>query len=224
MNGIVSGSLTDGHKLPPEVQLAEMFSVSRSTIREALRSLASAGLIEKIPGATGGSFVRRLDAQRFGAQIADLMDLLIKVGTAERDDVIAVRAMLEIPACRLAAENRTDQHLEALRSILHAERSTSVEAPDVPELDISFHGTIAAASGNTVLGSLVHALHSVTDPVRSVELSEEAGRQTVRQHSDIVQAIADRDPDAAETAIRAHLDYLEQLRSREFQSTSASKR
>ena len=133
------------------------------------------------------------------------------------------RAMLEVPACRLAAEHRTEEHLAVLESILEAERTTSVEAPDVPELDISFHGTIAAASGNAVLGALVHALHSVTDPVRSIELDKEAGRQTVRQHTEIVKAIADRDPDAAEHAIRTHLEYLEQLRSRDLETAGSGK-
>ncbi|MCA3749647.1 MAG: winged helix-turn-helix transcriptional regulator, partial [Rubrobacter sp.] len=57
---ILSGTFRSGDRLPSELELAKSFGVSRTTVREALGSLASAGLISKVPGASGGSFVRRV--------------------------------------------------------------------------------------------------------------------------------------------------------------------
>lgn len=213
LEGIVSGRLTDGAKLPAEAELAAMFSVSRSTVREALRSLVAAGLIEKTSGATGGSFVRRLDAKRFGSQLADLMKLLVDVGSAQRAEIAAVRAMLEVPAGRLAAEFRSDADLEVLRSLLEREKVVPVSPNETSLIGGEFHGAIAAASGNIVLSALVRAFHSTTEPVRLVQISEEAGRATVQQHADILRAVEARDPDEAERAIRMHLDYLDELRA-----------
>jgi GntR family transcriptional regulator, transcriptional repressor for pyruvate dehydrogenase complex len=211
LDGIVSGRLTDGDKLPPEAQLAEMFSVSRSTVREALSSLAQAGLIEKTSGATGGSFVRRPDSRRLGAHVAQLMDILVRTGSATRADVTAVRAMLEIPACRLAATNRTEDDVTKLKAIVETVRTRSTEAPDLGTLDIEFHGTIASASGNPLLSALVQALHTTTNPAATFELTKDSGRRAFRQHEQMLEAIANRDPDAAEEAIRDHLDYLDTL-------------
>ncbi|GLZ07499.1 GntR family transcriptional regulator [Actinomadura sp. NBRC 104412] len=208
---IVSGQLSDGDRLPSESELAQQFGVARSTIREALRSLVAAGLIEKIPGATGGSFVRELNPGRFGRQLAEAMDLLVKVGSASRHELTQVREMLEVPSCRLAAEHRTDEDLARLHDIVETQKRRSVEDADVPDLDMDFHGAIAAASGNKILHAFVEALHSVTQPVQQIRLSATAGKRTVRQHLDVVKAIERRDPEAAEQAIRAHLDYLDRL-------------
>jgi len=213
IDAIVGGRLVDGEKLPSEADLAGMFSVSRSTVREALMSLASAGLIEKSPGAAGGSFVRALDVHRFGAQLADLIRLLLRVGSAERSEVDAVRSLLEVPACRLAAENRSGSDVAGLWKIIEAQKQRSVNDADVPVLDVSFHSAIASASGNAVLGALVTAVHAVTEPVRFVRLSPSVGRDTVAHHAALAQAIEDQDPDAAEAAIREHLSYLEGLSS-----------
>jgi len=214
VEAIVEGRLEEGDKLPSEADLASRFSVSRSTIREALMSLASAGLIEKSPGASGGSFIRSLDARRFGIQLADLIRLLLRVGSAQRSEVDAVRALLEVPACRLAAENRTETDVATLWKIIETQRKRSVDDTDIPELDVSFHSAIAAASGNAVLAALVTAVHAVAEPVRFVVLSPSVGRDTVAHHAALARAIEDKDPDAAEAAIGEHLDYLERLSTR----------
>lgn len=211
LDGIVSGRLTDGDKLPPEGQLAEMFSVSRSTVREALSGLAQAGLIEKSVGATGGSFVRRPDSRRLGSHVAELMDILVRTGSATREHVTAVRAMLEIPACRLAALHRTDEDLQRLKEILEAARVRTVEASDLAALDMDFHGAIAAASGNPLLGALIRALHATTKPSETFQLTKDSGKRAFKQHEAMFRAIAEGDPDAAEKAIGAHLGYLQTL-------------
>ncbi|HXA32922.1 MAG TPA: FadR/GntR family transcriptional regulator [Acidimicrobiales bacterium] len=209
VEGIVSGELAVGERLPPESELARMFSVSRSTVREALRSLTGVGLIETIPGASGGSFIRELHFQRLGDHVGELIDLVVRLGNAQRSDVATVRRIFEVPSCRLAAIHRTSDDLDVLRQVVDRQKVVSIDSPEVPSLDVEFHGAIASASGNPVLAALVHGLHSVAQPVQHLALTADVGRQTVIHHVAIVQAIAEQNPDVAEEAIRAHLAYLD---------------
>jgi GntR family transcriptional regulator, transcriptional repressor for pyruvate dehydrogenase complex len=162
---ILSGAFRQGDKLPSETQLAEQFSVSRTTVREALRALASAGLISKVAGVAGGSFVRSVDHHALEAVLGDSLRNVLRLGSITGAEVHQMRELLEVPAAGLAAEHRTADDLERLATVLGREKGTTVEDPAVPELDISFHSAVAAASGNRVLGSVVAALHGVARPV-----------------------------------------------------------
>lgn len=205
---ILSGSLRGGDRLPGELELARQFGVSRTTVREALRSLATQNLIIKTPGAGGGSFVRKMDHSSLRAALIDSVHNLLALGSIAFEEVAIVRQHLEVPSVRLAALHRTDEDLQELGEVLDLQKSISVDDPRVPALDERFHGVIARASGNRVLSSFVSALHIETEPVLYLDLSPEVGRTTVRQHQHIVRAIADRDPDAAEAAMIEHLTYL----------------
>jgi GntR family transcriptional repressor for pyruvate dehydrogenase complex len=211
--GILSGGFPQGERLPSEAELADMFSVSRPTVREALRSLVSAGLIVKTPGAAGGSFVRKLDHESLGSAIQGEMDLLLRLGGVEVDEVTSVRAMLELPAARLAAEHRTDEHVALLREVLERQKALSLDSPGVPRLDTSFHSVLANASGNRVLAAFVSALHRTTQPVHWLQLSPEVAHKTLKQHQAILRAVADRDANAAEKAMRTHLEYVKRYSS-----------
>ncbi len=205
---ILSGALLPGARLPGEIELGRQFAVSRTTVREALRSLSTQNLISTTPGAGGGSFVRSIDHSALRRALVDSVHNLLAVGSIEFEEVAIVRQHLEIPAVRLAAEHRTAEDLAELHQVVALQKSISVEDPRVPTLDEQFHGAIARASGNRVLAAFVSALHIQTEPVRYLDLSPEVGRTTVRQHQRIVRAIADRRADEAELAMVEHLTYL----------------
>lgn len=205
---ILSGELQSGERLPSEAELARQFNVSRTTIREALRTLNSQNLIDKVPGAGGGSFVRSIDHRSLGHLLQESLHNLLQLGTLRWEEVAMVRQYLEVPSARLAAEHRTAEHLETLEAIVERQKHITVNDPDVPDLDAQFHATIADASGSRVLAGFVHALHRETEPVHYLDLSPEVGRETVRQHREIVRSIAAQDPDAAEAAVIEHLSYL----------------
>lgn len=207
---ILSGELKSGERLPPEAELARQFDVSRTTVREALRSLASQNLIDKVPGAGGGSYVRSVDPSSLAMMLQESLHNLLALGSLSYDEVAMLRQYLEVPSTRLAACNRSEEDLEALREIIRQQRTASVDDPEVPDLDARFHAAIAAASGNRLLAAFVHALHRETEPVHYLDLSPDVGRTTVRQHQKITKAIAESDPDAAEQAIVEHLTYLRQ--------------
>lgn len=205
---ILSGELKSGEMLPPEAELARQFNVSRGTLREALRVLASQHLIQKVPGARGGNFIRSVDYRSLGDVVIDSVSNLLALGSIRFDEVADMRQMLEVPSVRLAAVNRSSEDLVRLKEILVAQKAASVDDPGVPDLDRQFHTTIARASGNRVLASFVAALHHATEPVHYLSLSPEVGRETVRQHQAILRAIDAGDVDLAEKAVTEHLTYL----------------
>ena len=209
---ILSGIFKRGEKLPSEAELAENFAVSRTTVREALRSLAAAGLIFKVPGASGGSFVQVIDYRALGAVLGDSIVNTLRLGTVEYDEVAQVRYLLEVPSAKLAATNRSEEDVETLWSIVDRQKEITFDHPDVPGLDVDFHSAIGDASGNRVLASFVTALHRATRPVLAKHLDAKAGRDTVRQHAAIVKAINEGDAEAAAGAMEKHLNYLQRLR------------
>jgi GntR family transcriptional regulator, transcriptional repressor for pyruvate dehydrogenase complex len=205
---VLDGQLRTGDRLPPETELARQFSVSRPTIREALSALESQGLIRKVPGAGGGSFVQAVDHTALGQVVQESMHNLLRLGSVSFDEVAIVRQHLEVPSAILAAKNRTDSDLAELRHMLAEQKRRTVDDPMIAELDAQFHIGIARMSGNRILAALVYALHRESEPVRYLELSPEVGRDTFAQHQRIVKAIADQEPDAAGEAITEHLTYL----------------
>jgi GntR family transcriptional regulator, transcriptional repressor for pyruvate dehydrogenase complex len=219
---ILSGTFKRGEKLPSEAELAENFAVSRTTVREALRSLAAAGLIFKVPGASGGSFVQVIDYRSLGGVLGDSIVNTLRLGTVEYDEVAQVRRLLEVPSAKLAATNRAQEDIETLRSIVDRQKEITFDHPDVPQLDINFHSAIGDASGNRVLASFVTALHHATRPVLAKHLDAKAGRGTVRQHAAIVKAISEGDPEAAAVAMEEHLDYLQKLRDARDEPTTSN--
>lgn len=206
---IRTGVVKTGQKLPTEVALSRDFGVSRTTVREALRSLVADGLIEKVPGAGGGSFVRMLDHHAFGAELGQDMENLLRVGSIVYREAADVRRILEVPCVRLAAKHRDAADVAEMRDIVDLQKKLSYDDPQVSELDVRFHSVIGKASGNRVAAAFVDALHHVTEPVHHLDLDAEVGERTVRQHVAIVRAIEKRDPDAAEKAMLDHLSYLE---------------
>lgn len=205
---IMSGDLPVGSRLPSEAALSQQFAVSRTTIREALRSLSAQNLIKKVPGAGGGSFVQAVNLQSFRENLTQSMRNLVQIGSVDFEEISLMRQHLEIPAARLAATRRSDEDLARLREIIAREREISNDDPAVPQLDKDFHESIASASGNRLLASFVGGLHRETEPVHYLDLSPDVGRATVRQHQEIYRAIASRNPDAAEKAVIDHLTFL----------------
>jgi len=208
---IYAGTFIQGERLPAEAELARMLSVSRPTVREALRSLVAAGLVAKTTGASGGSFVQTLNHESLSTALYDSMEVILRLGSVDLAEIADVRTMLEVPAARLAAQHRTDEHLERLIRVVGHQKQITLEDPHVVALDMSFHSVIAEASGNRVLAAFIPALHQTTRPVRFLRLSPEVGQATISQHRAIIEAIRSGDPDQAGDAMRRHLEYLQRF-------------
>jgi DNA-binding FadR family transcriptional regulator len=214
-DAIFDGTFSQGEKLPSENALAEMFGVSRPTIREALGSLVTAGLIRKIPGATGGSFVREVDTKALGRMLTDSLGHVLQLGSVNIDEVSDARAVVEVPSASLAARHRTQNHITAARDVVARQKEVDLHDAQVSYLDQEFHRIIAEASGNRLLVAFVEALHACTAPVTYLQLTPEVGRATIRQHVRIIKAVEAGDETAAGSAMSEHLTYVRQ-RSQDY--------
>ena len=153
-------SLRVGDRLPAERQLAEQFHVSRNTLREALRSLEIAGLLELKKGATGGAFITQGGG---GAAVAGLADLY-HMGAIRPQHLTEARILIGTEVARLACARRTQEDLVALeKNIVAAEAATA--AGDVErraQINYEFHRLLARAAKNPVLIILTDALMEMT--------------------------------------------------------------
>ena len=138
---IESGKYPVDHKIPTEVELMDMFSVSRNTVREAVRSLASSGFLEVIQG--DGTYVR--SANRFNA------NMKLKYAQESLDDVQEARNCLEITISHLASERRTDEDLAEIEEALKKRQGLEDVSKENTLADLEFHMAIARACHNPIL-------------------------------------------------------------------------
>jgi GntR family transcriptional repressor for pyruvate dehydrogenase complex len=137
-------SLRVGDRLPAERQLAEQFHVSRNTLREALRSLEIAGLLELKKGATGGAFIKEGGG---GAAVAGLADLY-HMGAIRPQHLTEARILIGTEVARLACARRTQDDLAALEQNVQAAEAATA-AGDVDrraQINYEFHRLLARAA------------------------------------------------------------------------------
>lgn len=202
-DAIKSGTLRSGDRLPSEITLASTFSVSRSTVREALRSLVSDGLIEKFSGSGGGSFVRALDPRSVGTEFGRDLEILLGTGAPAFEEFSDVLGLLGGHCARVAAENHTESDLNILRKIIEQAEGLEDGDPKFAELDTEFYEAMFESSGNVVGFIVLTALRVASSRTRWVDAT--SGGRVLKSFTAIVGALEARDPDAAETAV---LDYL----------------
>ena len=207
-DAILSGQFAQGEKLPPETALAHQFGVSRPTVREALGTLVSGGLIRKIPGVAGGSFVKTVTPDSLSQMLIESMDTIVRIGALDIAEITEVRRVLEIPAAQWAALHRDEEELERMRAVVAKQKSTTIDDPDIPLYDLRFHTAIGQASKNRLLAALIAAVHDATHPAQYLDVTPRVAVRTVKQHMMILAAIEAGDADAAGEAMRTHLDYV----------------
>ncbi|GAA5039784.1 DNA-binding FadR family transcriptional regulator [Thermocatellispora tengchongensis] len=208
---ILDGVLNPGDRLPVEKELAETLGVSRGPLREGVSALSILGILNTRQG--DGTYVTNLDATRLLAPMGFVVDLQ---GQGAAPHVHAVRRVLECEAARLAATKITDEALREARDVLDdATRILQQTTPDherLIETDIAFHRIIAAHSGNPVLIGLIEAFAGRTVRARLWRSLHEEGAD-LRAHAEhlaILQALRERDPEAARIRMANHLIGVEQ--------------
>lgn len=213
---IESGEIKPGDKLPTERELTEQLKVSRSSVREALRTLEALGLIEVKPGL--GTFVR--SAAR---EVHDGEDSL--TFQAEIDDLLEVREILETKACRLAAQRGTPEDLDAMARAID-DMQEALAAGDLAKLvlaDMAFHHAITRAARNNLLVRLEAAIaHQLIDCRRVFLSLEGAPIRSIDRHQMILQALKAADGEWAASIMVDHLKAVEaSVRSRRSRRQAA---
>ncbi|MEW9555922.1 FadR/GntR family transcriptional regulator [Nonomuraea sp. NPDC050783] len=207
---ITRGEWPVGTRLPGENALAKALGVGRSTVREALRALAGAGLVQARQG-SGVYVIATEPAEDWPARLR----------RAAITDVYEVRVMVETQAARLAAERRTEEDVAALEAALAA-RHAAAAGDDAAfvDADIALHAAVVAAAGNPVLADLFAEFAPVLRE-RLIDLVELLGLRARdpdpghATHAALVDAVRRGDGAAAEAVLRAELEHtLTHLRPR----------
>jgi GntR family transcriptional repressor for pyruvate dehydrogenase complex len=199
---LTRGRWKPGEKLPSEAELCKAFNVGRSTLREALKSLAFIGLIRMRAG--GGSYVseqrsRYLDGPLFAKGVLN----------TEKDitDLTEARLLLETEVAGLCAQRATEQDFEILDQILKQMKTAIDEGGDAfRELDLGFHLAIAMGSKNQVLSELLKHIREALQELITKSLLLPAGTEmSYKQHREIFEALKQRSSAGARKAMRSHL-------------------
>jgi GntR family transcriptional repressor for pyruvate dehydrogenase complex len=203
---ILTGTLGIGDKLPAEAQLCGQFGTSRSTIREALRLLASERLITTQPGAHGGSVVSRPSAANVSDDLTISLATLVGASDLSIAEMVQMRLILEVPAAGIAATNRGDDTVARLSALVPDELPA---VDDLFELDFAFHQELLEATGNRLLPIVALPVFEVSARrVPRHRLDQSMWQRVVNEHRAIVDAIGHGDVEGAEKAMREHLSGL----------------
>jgi DNA-binding FadR family transcriptional regulator len=202
---ILSGQLSAGDRLPAESDLAASFGVSRSTVREALRSLASRDLLETTRGTTGGTFVRKVEVGQVREYLEMSIGLMWGADEITVIEMLEAREVLEVPAARMAAERREEFHVDQMWEAIDRETRSRGRGVKFRE-HRNFHGVIVQAAGNGLL-------ELMTDPVFRVlqtkfldpDVPPSFWTVVDDDHRRITEAIKEQDGPAAADALHEHL-------------------
>lgn len=212
---IASGQLGPGERLPAEHELAARLNVSRNSLREAIRALCEARVLEVRRG--DGTFVSNLKPETLLGGLGFVLDLMRDSTMLE---IFEVRRLFEPQATGLAALRATDQDLAEIGEVLHKMRqATTVE--ELITFDYEFHRRIMQTTGNATLCTLMDALGARAIRARIWRGFLEGGVMsfTLEQHGRILDALTARDPALAIAASTVHVSdsekWLRQLIQRE---------
>lgn len=199
---IVGGELVAGDRLPPEVDLAEQMGVSRTALREGMRTLEAKGLLEIQPGI--GTVVREVGQDQLVQPLSLYVD--VSRGAVSFEEFHTVRAILETEAAALAADSATDADVDILRGLL-AEMESSVGDVDLfVASDASFHESLAKMSSNPLFGLLIGALRVLLEEhIREVIGGIDPLTDVLPYHAAILDAVEAGDAVAARLAMERHL-------------------
>ncbi len=201
---VLSGALQPGDALPPQRELASQLGVSLSSLREALHTLAAVGVIEVKRGR--GTFV----CDHRTAPLIKQLDWALLLQEEETRELFEARRVIDVSIAGFAAERATEAQIASLADLFD-DMMRSWEARDLSQLeeqDVRFHLAVAEAAGNSLLLHLAQSLYALVDPfIRLVPHT----RPGMENHRCVLEAIAERDSEKAQAAVRVLLDDTERL-------------
>lgn len=195
---IIDNNWNVGDKLPNEYELAEQLNVGRSTIREAIKSLTSRNILEIRRGS--GTFI----SQKCGISDDPLGLTFVKDKYKLALDLLEIRFMIEPQIASIAALKATKEDIDHMTTLCNEVEELILKNEPHMDKDIEFHRAIASSSQNIVTTNLVPIINSSIDifmDITNMQLRQE----TIDTHREILNAIIDRDANAAHDAMLLHL-------------------
>jgi len=203
---IADGALAPGDRLPPERELAERFAVSRGSVRDAIRTLEIVGLVEARQGE--GTVVAEVSPETMAAPLAGVL-------VRKREliaELLDVRKIIEPALAARAARRATEEEMARLEEILRRQRAKMLRGESTIEEDSEFHSVLAHAARNGVILKVLDVLMDLLRETRARSLQVEGRLQrSFAGHKRALEAIRRRDPDAAERAVRRHIEEIESI-------------
>jgi GntR family transcriptional repressor for pyruvate dehydrogenase complex len=203
---ISRGVLKPGERLPSEKDLCLRFGVGRTTIREALRSMAVMGILEGRVGE--GTFVSA-DSRKY---LEKTLQRGLLIDRKSVNDLVETRLMLESQTAYCAADRATEENLQEIEEALEGMQRSLERSEEYLEHDLHFHLAIARATQNTILFNLLSMTRGYLQTWISESLSKPSKRKmrsraesSVREHQKILQALRKRNPAEARQAMTEHI-------------------
>ena len=203
---MIAEKMKPGDMLAPERQLAEQFGVSRSSIRDAIRTLELSGLVEARQGL--GTVVREHSA----AALANPLTSILVQRRKLVGELIDVRKMIEPPLSARAAMHATAEEVAEMESILGRQQQKMSQGELAIDEDAEFHYAIALAADNSVVLKVIDVLMELLRDTRERSL-QLAGRpeRSIAGHREILEAIKRRDEAGTEAAMCRHIEAVENI-------------
>jgi len=211
IRGLVSnGELKPGDRLPPERELVERFNVSRNAVREALRSLELAGLVELRMGTSGGAVLRGGDP----AVVVNALSDLYHVGAISPIHVTEVRIWIEGVLVEVLCQRITDDEIESLERNVNAMEKAEVRGDyeERSRLNLEFHCMLGAVTHNPIMEIVMKAIMELMR-LFVEKLGQKQKSYTVPSRRRLLKQLKDRDASAARKEMvsfldRLHTDYM----------------
>lgn len=201
---ITQQKLSAGQRLPGEHEMVEQLQVSRPVLREALARLQGLGLVEIQRG--NGTFVGGRDKL---AHCVQLLRSAVTLAPRELLSYAELRAAIEVQAVRQAAQRASEEDLSDLRGLLKELDAVDRPYGELLEVDFRFHRRILQAAGNELMQNLMEVIYEfVVAQMAQTTPSPRENKLGRRLHREIVAAIEAHDADAAERAMREHMEVI----------------
>jgi GntR family transcriptional regulator, transcriptional repressor for pyruvate dehydrogenase complex len=190
-------------RLPGERELAHAFGASRSSVREALGVLEALRIIERRP--QSGIYVRSASSDPSVEAFVLQESLDVRSSTVDYEQAQEARVIHEVEAVRLAAKRRSPTDLADLLSIIERSVGSLRDGRNLAEDDEAFHLALIAAAKNPILLRIGGSLYLMTRSIRRAYFEAAgSGTQSIKDHTKIFEAVAQRDSERAAKLLKQH--------------------
>jgi len=203
-NTILNGTMKPGDRLPPERELVKRFRASRISVREALKSLETSGLLTIKPGS--GVFVAEMNSKSLSQSLSSIL----RIQKASINDLTEARIILEPNIVKLASERITPEDLLKLEQNIEETSALVHSNSPAPSLNIEFHSLIAEFTHNPVINLTMKTLFDVLKEM-TLEITDnlpkriETSGHAVTYHKEIVRALQERNSEKVYELMRKHI-------------------
>lgn len=216
-DAIIAGDLIIDQRLPSEAELADQFSVSRPTVREALKRLAAQNLIRTQRGATGGAFVNRMSFEDAYGQQITTSTLLLSMNEVSFETACEARFALERACAPLSALRRTADHLATMRAEIVRQSQPGLTDEAFCASDVAFHRALVDGAGNPVLSyQLAGAVEAMQPLMNMITYTQRDRDRIVELHTQIADAVEAQHKVRTDATLCKLADYTQTLAKQAF--------